>query len=46
MDTRFPTHTAALVHFRSANFAVGFTKKASNTRSVCRDIRTSVSFLP
>src|SRR5580658_4765336 len=26
--------------------AVGFSKKASNTRSVCNDIRTLVSLLP
>src|ERR1700733_2546519 len=29
-----------------ANCSVGFSKKASNTRSVCSDIRTLVSFLP
>src|ERR1700678_4392781 len=29
-----------------ANCTVGFSKKASNTRSVCSDIRTLVSFLP
>src|SRR5882672_9908864 len=29
-----------------ANGAVGFSKKASNTRSVCNDIRTLESFLP
>ena len=28
------------------NCTVGFSKKASNTRSVCSDIRTGVSFLP
>ena len=29
-----------------ANCAVVFSKKASNTRSVCSDIRTLMSFLP
>src|ERR1700732_4435647 len=29
-----------------ANCSVGFSKKTSNTRSVCSDIRTFVSFLP
>src|SRR6204780_2344176 len=29
-----------------ANCSVGFSRKASNTRSVCSDIRTRVSFLP
>src|ERR1700722_7976872 len=29
-----------------ANCTAGFSKKASNTRSVCSDIRTLVSFLP
>src|SRR5580692_5049123 len=29
-----------------ANCCVGFSRKASNTRSVCSDIRTRVSFLP
>src|SRR6202041_1111710 len=29
-----------------ANCSVGFSRKTSNTRSVCSDIRTGVSFLP